>query len=71
MISTLGDYQVASDIRVKLDLVDRRNDGAVSEETGQELDGAVGDTDGLQLVGVLLVEALHLLPGVCTRRERQ
>jgi hypothetical protein len=49
---------------VKLDLVDGGDDGGDFEQTVEELDGEVGDTDGLDLVGVRLVDALHVLPGV-------
>lgn len=51
-------------VRVQLDLVDGGNDGGFLEEKFQPRNGDVGDSDGLDLFGVLLVEFFHLGPSV-------
>lgn len=51
-------------LRVQLNLVDSRCDGGNGEQAVEELDGEVGDTDGFELIGVSLVQSLHLLPSI-------
>lgn len=47
--------------RVKLDLVDRRDDGRVLQEPVEVAHAPVGNPDSLDLVGVLLVDSLDFL----------
>ena len=49
---------------MELDLVDCRDDGCVLQEPLEVADAPVGDADGLDFVGVLLVDLLNLLVGV-------
>jgi hypothetical protein len=50
--------------RVKLDLVDGRDDGRNREEAVKVLDREIGHADRAQLLRILLLESLHRLPGV-------
>ena len=50
--------------RVVLDLVGGRGDGGLCEQLLQVLDRVVGDTDGLDLLGVRLDQLLEVLPCV-------
>lgn len=47
---------------VVLDLVNGRGDFRLSKQLLQILDGVVGNTNGLDLVGVVLNQLLHALP---------
>ena len=50
--------------RVVLDLVGSGDDGCLSKQLLEVLDGVVGDADGFDFVGVCLDELLKALPGV-------
>ena len=51
-------------VGVVLDLVGSGDDGCLSKQLLEVLDGVVGDADGLDLLGVCLVQLLHVLPCV-------
>lgn len=64
LFSQCASFRVAPHLRVELNLFDGGDNGGDLEELLQPGDGDVGDTDGLDLFGVLLVQLLHLLVGV-------
>ena len=47
-----------------LDLVDSGDDGSLGQKLLHVLDRVVGDTDGLDLIGVRLDQVLEVLPCV-------
>jgi hypothetical protein len=49
---------------VVLDLVDSGDDGSLGQKLLHVLDRVVGDTDGLDLIGVRLDQVLEVLPCV-------